>query len=152
MPRSRRRTPPAQGCREGRRPRSYRYQHRASLQPLLRSLPHCLPTSLNLDEVMRETTRGAATLLRAPAASLWRVDAAAGRLHASAFWSITSDMAAPPQTLCLDQDAIGWVARHRQPLHVSDLTGDGRFVALDYWRQHGWRSFLGLPILLDDTL
>jgi signal transduction histidine kinase len=101
---------------------------------------------------MRETTRGAATLMRAPAASLWRVDAAAGMLHASAFWSAASDVEAPPQTLRLDQDAVGWVARHRQPLNVSDLTGDRRFVALDYWRQHGWRSFLGRPILLDDTL
>jgi hypothetical protein len=23
---------------------------------------------------------------------------------------------------------------------------------LDFWPQHGWRSFLALPILLDDTL
>jgi hypothetical protein len=23
---------------------------------------------------------------------------------------------------------------------------------LDFWQQHGWRSFLALPILLDDTL
>ena len=152
MPRSRLRTPPARGGQEGRRPCSSRYQRRVPLQHLLASLRQCLPTSLDLDEVMRETTRGAATLMRAPAASLWRVDDAAGMLHVSAFWSATSDVGAPPQTLRLDQDAIGWVARHKQPLNVSDFSSDRRFVALDYWWQHGWRSFLGLPILLDDTL
>ncbi len=73
-------------------------------------------------------------------------------LHAGAFWSTTSDVQAPPQTLRMDQDAIGWVARHRQVLNVSDLYGERRFVALDYWRQNGWRSFMGLPILLKDKL
>jgi signal transduction histidine kinase len=90
--------------------------------------------------------------MRAPAASFWRVDEAAGMLHASAFWSATSDVAAPAVALRLDQDAIGWVARHRQPLNVSNLAGDRRFVAVDFWQQHGWHSFLGLPILRDDTL
>src|SRR5215510_6161309 len=119
MPRSRLLTPSARGRREERRPRVYRRQRCAPLQPLLTRLRQCLPMSLDLDEVMRETTRGAATLMRAPAASLWRVDAVAGMLHASAFWSATSDVAAPPQTLRLDQDAIGWVARHRQSLNMS---------------------------------
>ena len=81
----------------------------------------------------------------APAASFWRVDEAAGLLHPSAFWRATSDVAVPSPALRFDQDAIGWVARHRQPLNVSDLAGDRRFVALDFWQQHGWRSFLGLP-------
>ena len=152
MPRSRLRTPPARGRQEGRWPRVYRGQRRASLQHLLMGLHQCLPTSLDLDEVMRETTRGAARLMRAPAASFWRVDEAAGLLHPSAFWCATSDVAVPSPALRFDQDAIGWVARHRQPLNVSDLAGDRRFVALDFWQQHGWRSFLGLPILLDDTL
>src|SRR5215510_7382965 len=152
MPRSRLLTPAARGRREGSRPRVYRRQRCAPLQPLLTRLGQCLPTSLDLDEVMYETTRGAATLMRAPAASFWRVDAVAGMLHASAFWSTTSAVAVPAQTLRLDQDIVGWVARHRQPLNVSDLTDDSRFVALDFWQQHGWRSFLGLPILLDDTL
>jgi GAF domain-containing protein len=90
--------------------------------------------------------------MRAPAASFWRVDAVAGMLHASAFWSTTSDLAVPAQTLRLDQDVVGWVAQHRQPLNVSDLAGDRSFIALDFWQQHGWRSFLGFPIFLDDTL
>src|SRR5215510_13032312 len=152
MPRSRLLTPAARGRREGSRPRVYRRQRCAPLQPLLTRLGQCLPTSLDLDEVMYETTRGAATLMRAPAASFWRVDAVAGMLHASAFWSTTSAVAVPAQTLRLDQDIVGWVAQHRQPLNVSDLAGDKRFVALDFWQQHSWRSFLGLPILFDDTL
>jgi signal transduction histidine kinase len=152
MLRSRLRTPPAHGRREGRRPRCHQCQRRTSLPHLLTRLRQCLPTALDLDGVMRETTRGAATLMRVPAASFWRVDAVAGRLHPSAFWSTTSDVATPPPALRLDQDAVGWVARHRQPLQVSDLAGDRRFVALDFWQQHGWRSFLGLPIFLEDTL
>src|SRR5438093_981349 len=152
MPRSRPRTSSARGRREGSRPRVSRSQRRAPLQPLLTCLRQCLPTALDLHEVMLEITRGAALLLHAPAASFWRVDAAAGMLYASAFWGAPCAGAALPPALCLDQDAIGWVARHRQPLHVSDLAGDKRFVTLDFWQQHGWRSFLGLPILLDDTL
>src|SRR5262245_4737841 len=152
MPRSRLRTPPARGRQEERRPRVYQGRRRASLQHLLMCLRQCLPTSLDLIEVMRETTRGVARLMRAPAASFWRVDEAAGMLHPSAFWRTTSDVAVPSPALRLDQDAIGWVAQHRQPLNVLDLTSDRRFVALDFWQQHGWHSFLGLPILLDDTL
>src|SRR5437870_9635153 len=117
MPRSRHRTSSARGRREGSRPRVYRSQRRAPLPHLLTCLRQCLPTSLDLNEVMLEITRGAAMLLRAPAASFWRVDAAAGMLHASAFWGATCDGAALPLALCLDQDAIGWVARYRQPLN-----------------------------------
>jgi signal transduction histidine kinase len=91
-------------------------------------------------------------LLRAPAASLWRVDEAAGRLHASAFWSATADHTEMPSTLPVAQDALGWVVRHRQLLNIADLHSDTRFRVLESWRQNDWRSFIGLPILIEDQL
>lgn len=152
MPRSRIRTLPAKDARgTPHRRRAGRYGRGANLHRLI-DWDRCLPTSLDLDSVFHETTRGAATLMGAAAASLWRLDEAAGLLQASAFWSTTSSSEVPPQTLPLAQDAIGWVAQHRQLLNVANLDDETRFVALDCWRQSGWRSFLGLPILIEDRL
>jgi len=50
----------------------------------------------------------------------------------------------------MEQDALGWVARHQQWLQTSDVYGDTRFGAVEFWRQCGWPSFLGIPLLLDD--
>jgi signal transduction histidine kinase len=151
MPRSRFQTPPA---RPGRGARRCRTDRRCCANPshLLADLRQCLPTGLELPVLLPETVRGAATLLRAPAASLWRVDEASGMLHMGAFWSATADQAGLPSTVRLDQDALGWVARHRQLLNVSDLYSETRFSALDCWRQRGWHSFIGLPMLIEDKL
>lgn len=129
-----------------------RHYRRGSQHDLLKDLRRSLPTALALDAVFQETARGAAMLLRAQAASLWRVDEAAGQLQAGAFWSTTPTAAAPPQTICLEQDATGWVARQQQRLNVPDLGRDARFVAFEYWQQRGWCRFLGVPILLEEKL
>lgn len=49
--------------------------------------------------------------------------------------------------MSFEQGAIGWVARHGRLLNVPDAFTDGRFMALDWWRRHGFSSFLGLPVI-----
>jgi len=58
----------------------------------------------------------------------------------------------PVRTLSFDQGVMGWVARHGRLLNVPDAFTDGRFMALDWWRRHGLRSFLGVPVILDGVL
>ena len=50
------------------------------------------------------------------------------------------------------QGAMGWVARAREALSVNDMLGDERVLAESWWLEHGLRSFLGVPIQLQDQL
>jgi sigma-B regulation protein RsbU (phosphoserine phosphatase) len=47
---------------------------------------------------------------------------------------------------------LGWVATHRRPLQVADVFTDERFMALDWWRAHGLRSLLAVPIVFEEVL
>ena len=44
------------------------------------------------------------------------------------------------------------MATHRRPLQVADVFTDERFIALDWWRAHGLRSFLAVPMVFEDVL
>ena len=47
----------------------------------------------------------------------------------------------------------GWAGwPHRRPLQVADVFTDGRFMALDWWRAHGLRSFLAVPMVFEEAL
>jgi GAF domain-containing protein len=46
----------------------------------------------------------------------------------------------------------GWVARHRQSLHVPDVFADDRTLNAGWWRAHGLTSFYGIPILDGEQL
>ena len=47
---------------------------------------------------------------------------------------------------------MGWVAEHRQPLNVPDRYADERFFAQTWAKKHGFVSFLGVPVILADSL
>ncbi|HYB70429.1 MAG TPA: GAF domain-containing protein, partial [Candidatus Bathyarchaeia archaeon] len=56
------------------------------------------------------------------------------------------------RTFDLDEGDVGWVATERRPLELADALADPRTTNVDWWRAHGLRSFLGVPIVFQDLL
>ncbi|MGE3536823.1 MAG: ATP-binding protein [Candidatus Tectimicrobiota bacterium] len=119
---------------------------------LLLSLEHCLPTSLHLQEMFQEVSRGAVQLFQVSAASLWGVDEAAQRLYLHSYAGAGLSEVALPPSIALQQDVVGWVARQQQPLFVTNILTERRCLPLPYWAQHGWRSCAGFPLLLEERV
>jgi PAS domain S-box-containing protein len=119
-------------------------------QTLVR-LNQLISSSLDMDQVLHEITQAAATLMNAPAAFLWLADEEARTLEVRAV-SDASLEAFPLTIVSFDQEGIGWVATHRQPLHVENVLADARFIMPTWWRQQGFCSFLGIPVMHEDTL
>src|SRR5206468_2729530 len=59
---------------------------------------------------------------------------------------------APVQRLSFGEGSAGWVAVHRQPLHIPDVFADQRIRHHNWWQVHNARSMLALPIIHRDAL
>ena len=84
--------------------------------------------------------------------SVWVADADAETLRVRAFSDDAMGAAYPLRTLAFGQGTMGWVAREREPLSIPDMLADQRLLVEPWWREHGLRSFLGMPILLQGQL
>ncbi|MGH7311677.1 MAG: GAF domain-containing protein, partial [Candidatus Rokuibacteriota bacterium] len=117
----------------------------------LTRLNRLISSTLDPDEVLREIASAAALLMEAKVVSFWRSDEAQGvlRLVASS-GDAMEDF--PRQSLPFEFGVLGWVARQRETVNVADVFADERFVVLDWWKRHKFRSLLGLPVLLDGKL
>jgi GAF domain-containing protein/CheY-like chemotaxis protein/HPt (histidine-containing phosphotransfer) domain-containing protein len=119
----------------------------------LRTLAHLnqlVSTSLNLDDVLQEIADAAALLMDVPAAAVWVADPGAQTVELRGRSGPLDDF--PSRRLGYGEGATGWIATHREALTVPDVEGDPRVVGLDWWRTHGLRSFLGVPIVQEKTL
>jgi PAS domain S-box-containing protein len=123
----------------------------ARLQTLTR-LNQLISSSLELDEVLREIAKAAATLMNATVAAFMTADEATQTLEARAYSNEVVDTNSAIRTLRFGQGAMGWVAAHRQPLNIPDISADERFVARDWAKVHGLNSFFGVPIMLEGSL
>jgi len=125
---------------------------RAARLRTLAGLNHLVSSSLEVETVLRGIACAAAELVGAPLASFWLADEARRVLDLRAFSdeTIGSDFVARRQRY--DEGALGWVATHRQPLSVPDVFGAEGFRDQAWWRTHGFSSFLGVPVVLDDVL
>jgi signal transduction histidine kinase/sensor domain CHASE-containing protein/ActR/RegA family two-component response regulator len=121
------------------------------LQTLTR-LNRIVSSSLDSSRVLSEISRAAATLMDAPVVSFWVVDEATRGLEVQAFSDEPIGANFPTLKRSFEQDGVGWVAAHRQPLNVADVFADGRFVDLAWWQAHNLRSFFGVPILDEKSL
>ncbi len=117
----------------------------------LSGLNRLISSTLDPDEVLREIAHAAALLMDARVVSFWRAEEEHGLLRLAA---CSNEMMRdfPHQTLPLDFGILGLVARQRETINVPDVFADERFVVLDWWRRHGLKSLLGLPVLLDGKL
>src|SRR5215470_13651845 len=92
----------------------------------LTRLNQLVSSSLEPDEVLSGIAAAAAELMDVPVVSLWVVDVGEGD--------------------------VGWVAAERRPLEVMDLLADPRTTNREWWQAHGFKSFLGVPIVFQDLL
>ena len=115
-------------------------------------LNRIVSSSLDLDHVLHEITVAAAQLAGTAAACFWVVGQETRTLRLVAFSDRTMEADWPVPSLPFDGGVLGWVARYGRVVNVPDVFSDGRFVALDWWRSHGLKSFFGLPVMLDGAL
>lgn len=115
-------------------------------------LNRLVSSSLDLDHVLHEITGAAAQLAGTAASCFWIASPDTRALRLVAFSDPLMAADWPVPSLPFDVGVLGWVARYGRVVNVPDVFSDGRFVALDWWRTHGLKSFFGLPVMLDGTL
>lgn len=123
----------------------------ARLRTLAR-LNRLVSSSLDLDQVLGAIAAAAAELMGAPYVSFWVVDERTRTLQLSGVSDVTLAEGFPVLAASFEQGGVGWVATHRKPLDIPDVFADSRFFALEWWRARDFRSYYGVPVLLDDTL
>ncbi|MBI2217510.1 MAG: response regulator [Candidatus Rokubacteria bacterium] len=111
-----------------------------------------ISASLDTAAVLAGIAHAAAELMAARVASFWLADELNGVLEAPTFSDESFAADFPTRAVRFDEGILGWVATHRTPLHLPDVYADGRIVAHDWWRAHGLKSFLGIPVLHQDAL
>jgi signal transduction histidine kinase/CheY-like chemotaxis protein len=125
---------------------------RANRLHTLARLNQLISSSLDMGAVLREIAQAAAQLMDAAFVSFWIADEANQTLEVGAFSDNIIGADAPSTRFDFSQGATGWVATHRQPLNVPDVLADERFVARAWAQAHGLRSWLGIPVIFEDTL
>jgi GAF domain-containing protein len=115
-------------------------------------LNRLVSSSLDLDHVLREITVAAAQLAGTAAACFWVASQDTRTLRLVAFSDQEMGADWPVPSLPFDVGVLGWVARYGRVVNVPDVFSDGRFVALDWWRDHGLKTFFGMPVMLDGVL
>jgi GAF domain-containing protein len=115
-------------------------------------LNRVVSSSLDLNHVLHEITVAAAQLAGTAAACFWVASQDTRTLRLVAFSDATMAADWPVPSLPFDVGVLGWVARYGRIVNVPDVFSDGRFVALDWWRSHGLKTFMGLPVMLDGVL
>jgi signal transduction histidine kinase/CheY-like chemotaxis protein/HPt (histidine-containing phosphotransfer) domain-containing protein len=110
-------------------------------------------SSLEMDDVLSEIAKAAGDLTQSPVTSFWIADEAARTLEARAISDLAIGLDFPVRTAKYGEGGIGWVAEHRQVLHIPDVHAPGSVIATRDWcRQHGLSSFFGLPIMHGERL
>jgi GAF domain-containing protein/CheY-like chemotaxis protein len=117
----------------------------------LARLNRLVSSSLDSAAVLHGIARAAAELVKAPLVHIWLADDAAGSLE-------IVGSSRPPRAgelstqVPLGEGAVGLVASRRAPLAIDDVTADERFVNREWARREGFRSFHGVPVVLEDEL
>ena len=121
----------------------------------LRTLAHTnqvVSSTLDMQSVLSEIARSAVSLMRIPIVSFWTVDEARRTVRIETFSDPALSAGFPLDELTFGTGAVGWVAAHRAPLSIDDITDDERFIMRDWWLARGYRSLHALPILLEGEI
>jgi GAF domain-containing protein/ActR/RegA family two-component response regulator len=124
---------------------------RASRLTTLARLSRLVSSSLDGAAVLSGIASAAAELVRAPLVHIWLADETEQTLEIVAA-SHPHATGALATRLGMGDGAAGLVAARREPLAVDDVTTDDRFLNRDWARLEGFRSFYGVPILLEGEL
>ncbi len=125
---------------------------------VLTHLNHVVSSSLDMEAILDKIVRAAVKLMQAPQVSLWIEDESTRTLEICALAGDTPEYNAPPGrqalavTLSYSDGGIGWVATNGQPLNVSCIDTDDRFIDLEPGESRELRSFFATPITHDSSL
>jgi len=125
---------------------------RATRLRTLARLTHTVSSSLDANAVLQAIAGAAAEIMSVPFVCVYAADEAGRTLELRAASDDRIGAALPAKQWRFGEGLVGWVAEHRRPLMLADLQADERAMAVEWARTHGLRSFLGVPIMLQDTL
>jgi signal transduction histidine kinase/CheY-like chemotaxis protein len=125
---------------------------RARRLDTLTRLNQLISASLDMGDVLHEITRVAATLMDAPLVRIWIADEEAQTLELRATSDERLSTGYALKKMRFGEHIAGWVAVHRQTLHISDVFVDTRILSRDWFHAQGLRSLLGIPIFHCDAL
>ncbi|MBI3637075.1 MAG: GAF domain-containing protein, partial [Candidatus Rokubacteria bacterium] len=131
------------------------YESREARAVRLRTLARLnqiISASLDVDEVLAGIARAAADLMNAPLVAIRIADEAARTLHLRAFSDAAMGSDHPAPARRYGEGVTGWVAIHRIAVNIPDLFADDRGEAHDWFRSHGLRSVVCVPILFQESL
>jgi len=118
----------------------------------LAALGRLVAGARDVDDVLHALARAAGAALDARHVAFWIADDDGARLEARGFADPTLAADLPARSVARGEDLVGWVAERRQPLDVADVLADPRTRAAAWWRAHGLRACLALPVELDGRL
>jgi two-component system sensor histidine kinase HydH len=123
---------------------------RAAEQESLVEAGHLLAGSLQVDEVLQRFTELVRMRLGADVVRIWlHEDADEYRLAAQA--GLAEKPVAARARFGAGEGAVGWLMEHLSPLVLPDLLVDPRFREREWAQSEGLVSFVGVPLVLDDT-
>jgi GAF domain-containing protein/CheY-like chemotaxis protein len=116
----------------------------------LEEVNRLVSSSLQVEDVLRNLASAVSRFFDAPLAAVWRLDAAAGRLHRAAVHGIPAIAAEMRGELALGEGGVGWVMLHREPILWCEVETDDRLVEVETMLRHGVRYLSVYPILLGE--
>ncbi len=126
---------------------------RAARLRALSRVNHVVSSSLDERLVLGAIARAAAELTGASFVSFWVADEAERRLQLRAVSDERPGADLPFTSVAFGQGGVGWVAAERRMFEVADVFEDARFPGqASWWQGHGFKSFVGVPVLLDGSL
>jgi len=102
--------------------------------------------------VLDAIVKAAAEIMRSPFVCVYVADEGSSMLELRAASNEGIGAALPAQRRRFGEGLVGWVAEHRRPLEVTDVLADERAGSREWARANGLRSFLGVPIIFQDSL
>jgi len=111
-----------------------------------------LPSALGLPQVLSAVCYATSALLHVPNVTIWMADEGTRTLTIQACSNAKIGQNIPRTPLAYGHGSLGWVAQHRQTLHIPDGFAAPHMLGLNWWWVHGFRSCLAIPILHQENL
>ncbi|MEX2147017.1 MAG: GAF domain-containing protein, partial [Candidatus Rokuibacteriota bacterium] len=118
----------------------------------LEEVNRLVSSSLNTQEVLENLARAIAQFFDAPFASVWAYEPVSRRLRRALTFGDAGLARDLRDDLALGEDAVGWVAEHREPILWTDVRTDARFIDAPHMLRHGLPWITAYPITIGDRL
>lgn len=125
---------------------------RATRLQTLTLLNQLISSSLDMDELLRGIAIAAAQLMGAKVVNFWVAKETTKTLEFRASSDEYIGAMLPVRSVPFGEEVLGWVATHRRPMDIPDVTAEPRLAMATWWTARGIQSFFVVPILHKDTL